>query len=83
MDVKTAVAVWHYKQTCNTETALSINDLWKGPGDLDMQKLYDMMGLKDYETLKKYCTITPVNVPDGYICNVTLMMQEESLSMIS
>ena len=53
------------------ETALSINDLWKGPGDLDMQKLYDMMGLKDYETLKKYCTITPVNVPDGYICNVT------------
>ena len=45
------------------ETALSINELWKGPGDLDMQKLYDMMGLKDYETLKKYCTIEAMAQP--------------------
>ena len=51
------------------ETAISMNSLKSGPGEIDPVKLYEMAGLKDWATFKQYCTITapPVTAtgPDG------------------
>lgn len=37
------------------ETAISIRSLLSGPGVVDAAKLYNLAGLKDYATFKKYC----------------------------
>lgn len=40
--------------------AMYINDLRSGPGQIDTKKLYELTGLKDWETFVKYCRIDPV-----------------------
>ncbi|MBE5995458.1 MAG: cell wall protein, partial [Paenibacillaceae bacterium] len=40
--------------------AMYINNLRSGPGQIDTKKLYELTGLKDWETFKKYCKITEV-----------------------
>lgn len=42
------------------EQAMYINDLRSGPGQIDTKKLYELTGLKDWETFVKYCRIDPV-----------------------
>ena len=45
----------------NSESnAMYINDLRSGPGQIDTTKLYELTGLKDWETFKKYCNIEAV-----------------------
>lgn len=44
------------------ETAISINALKAGPGQMSSEKLYHLAGLKDFEAFKKYCTITAPEV---------------------
>jgi uncharacterized surface anchored protein len=45
----------------NSESkAMYINDLRSGPGQIDTKKLYELTGLSDWETFKKYCDITAV-----------------------
>lgn len=45
----------------NTEgKAMYINDLRSGPGQIDTTKLYELTGLTDWETFKRYCVITAV-----------------------
>ncbi|WP_185967514.1 SpaA isopeptide-forming pilin-related protein [Clostridium sp. HBUAS56010] len=40
--------------------AMYINELRSGPGQIDTKKLYELTGLKDWETFLRYCKITPV-----------------------
>jgi uncharacterized surface anchored protein len=40
--------------------AMYINDLRSGPGQIDTKKLYELTGLKNWETFLKYCRIDPV-----------------------
>ena len=40
--------------------AMYINDLRSGPGQIDTKKLYELTGLSDWETFKKYCKVDPV-----------------------
>lgn len=40
--------------------AMYINDLRSGPGQIDTKKLYELTGLSDWETFKKYCNIEAV-----------------------
>jgi len=40
--------------------AMHINDLRSGPGQIDTKKLYELTGLSNWDTFKKYCNITPV-----------------------
>lgn len=42
------------------EQPMYINDLRSGPGQIDTKKLYELTGLKDWETFLKYCRIDPV-----------------------
>uniref|UniRef100_UPI0006D11399 hypothetical protein n=1 Tax=Clostridium sp. NkU-1 TaxID=1095009 RepID=UPI0006D11399 len=52
----------------NSESkAMYINDLRSGPGQIDTTKLYQLTGLKDWETFKKYCVIEPVTT--GLVIN--------------
>lgn len=52
----------------NSESkAMYINDLRSGPGQIDTTKLYQLTGLSDWETFKKYCTITAIT--DGLVIN--------------
>jgi hypothetical protein len=52
----------------NTEgKAMYINDLRSGPGQIDTKKLYELTGLKDWETFVKYCRIDPVTT--GMVIN--------------
>jgi uncharacterized surface anchored protein len=45
----------------NSESkAMYINDLRSGPGQINTTKLYELTGLSDWETFKKYCDITAV-----------------------
>ncbi|PJJ29847.1 SpaA isopeptide-forming pilin-related protein [Lacrimispora celerecrescens] len=45
----------------NSESkAMYINDLRSGPGQIDTTKLYELTGLTDWETFKKYCIIEAV-----------------------
>lgn len=46
------------------EDAISMDYLKSGPGEFDAKKLYDMAGLQDWATFRKYCTIEgfPVKV---------------------
>ncbi|ADL03061.1 SpaA isopeptide-forming pilin-related protein [Lacrimispora saccharolytica] len=47
--------------------AMYINDLRSGPGQIDTKKLYELTGLKDWETFKRYCKITEVT--SGMVIN--------------
>ena len=47
------------------ETAMSMNSLLSEPGVIDLNKLYELTGLNDIATLKKYCTITALPVEPG------------------
>ncbi|MFW6677634.1 SpaA isopeptide-forming pilin-related protein [Lacrimispora sp. AGF001] len=47
--------------------AMYINDLRSGPGQIDTKKLYELTGLKDWETFVKYCRIDPVTT--GMVIN--------------
>jgi len=47
--------------------AMYINDLRSGPGQIDTKKLYELTGLKDWETFLKYCRIDPVTT--GMVIN--------------
>ncbi|WP_277407456.1 hypothetical protein [Lacrimispora xylanisolvens] len=47
--------------------AMYINDLRSGPGQIDTKKLYELTGLKDWETFVKYCRIDPVT--SGMVIN--------------
>ncbi len=40
--------------------AMYINDLRSGPGQIDTTKLYELTGLTDWETFKRYCVITAI-----------------------
>ncbi|WP_312427789.1 SpaA isopeptide-forming pilin-related protein [Lacrimispora sp.] len=42
-------------------TAMYINDLRSGPGQMDTKKLYELTGLTDWETFVKYCKIDAVS----------------------
>lgn len=46
------------------ETAISMNSLKDGPGSFSSEKLYEMAGLQDWATFRKYCTVEglPVKV---------------------
>ncbi len=47
----------------NSESkAMYINDLRSGPGQIDTTKLYELTGLTDWETFKKYCIIEAVTL---------------------
>lgn len=39
------------------ETALWMGNLQKGPGEFDVEKLYNIAGMADFESFKKYCTV--------------------------
>ncbi len=47
--------------------AMYINDLRSGPGQIDTKKLYQLTGLSNWETFRKYCNITPIT--PGMIIN--------------
>lgn len=47
--------------------AMYINDLRSGPGQIDTKKLYELTGLSDWETFKKYCRVDPVT--SGLVIN--------------
>lgn len=40
------------------QTAISINSLLSGPGQIDTEKLYSLAGINDIATFNKYCTVT-------------------------
>ncbi len=55
------------------ENAMSINALISQPGVIDAGKLYQMCGLDSWDTFRKYCTVTPIDAPEGMIvtCETT------------
>ena len=44
------------------ETAISINSLKSGPGVVDLNKLYDLAGIKDMASFQQYCNITASDI---------------------
>lgn len=40
--------------------AMYVNDLRSGPGQIDTKKLYELTGLSDWDTFKRYCTIEAI-----------------------
>lgn len=41
-------------------SAMYINDLKSGPGQIDTKKLYELCGISDWETFRKYCSIEAI-----------------------
>ncbi len=49
------------------ERAMSMAQLCDRPGHISAERLYTLTGLDSWATFRRYCTLTPCNVPDGLL----------------
>lgn len=69
------------------KTPMDLSAILSGPGTVSAEKLYNLAGIKDWATFRKYCTITaedmkPVTKPSGetYTPRVVIQMDDQGFT---